>query len=309
VVVSLFKVTIEAIKGEHMDKMLEGKVAVVTGSGNGIGRAEAMGMAARGAKVVVNDIGTSYDGKGTSNSFADAVVKEIKNAGGTAIASYDSVATEKGAQGIIDTAVNNYGRIDVLVNNAGVVRDPNPVFEIPDDDWEIIIKTHLFGTFYCTRYACSFMKKQGYGRIINTSSHVGLGWKGFAAYGAAKEGIAGITRTVARDMAEFGVTCNAIRPLAAWRGSKEITQRMSINRPEDVASLVIYLGSEKADNINGCIFEVWHSHIGMFTEPPIVKKVITKESGWTPEDLAKEMPRTLTKGLTRDLMPEVLKLG
>ena len=291
-----------------MDRLLEGRVAVVTGSGNGIGRAEAIGMAARGASVVVNDIGTSYDGKGTSNSFADAVVKEIQNAGGTAVASYDSVATQKGAEGIINTAIKNYGRIDILVNNAGVVREPIPVFDTPIDDWEIIIKTHLYGTFYCTRYACSFMSKQKYGRIINTSSPVGLGWKGFTAYGAAKEGIAGLTRTVARDMAEYNITCNAIRPLAAWRGSKEISQRMAVNRPEDVASLVIYLASEKADHINGCIFEVWHGHVGIFTEPPFVKKVINKADGWTTEELAEKIPRTLTKGLTRELLPTALQL-
>lgn len=291
-----------------MDRLLEGKVAVVTGSGNGIGRAEAKGMAARGAKVVVNDIGTSYDGKGTSRSFADAVVKDIQNAGGTAVASYDSVATEKGAEGIINTAIKNFGRIDILVNNAGVVHDPLPVFDISNDRWEIIIKTHLYGTFYCTRYACSFMSKQKYGRIINTSSHVGLGWKGFAAYGAAKEGIAGLTRTVARDMAEYNVTCNAIRPLAAWRGSKEVLPRMALNRPEDVASLVIYLASEKANRINGCIFEVWHGHVGIFNEPPFVEKVINKTDGWTTEELARELPRTLTKGFTGDLVPTALKL-
>jgi len=291
-----------------MDRLLEGRVAVVTGSGNGIGRAEAKGMAARGAKVVVNDIGTSYDGKGTSRSFADAVVKDIQNAGGTAVASYDSVATEKGAEGIINTAIKNFGRIDILVNNAGVVHDPLPVFDISNDQWEIIIKTHLYGTFYCTRYACSFMSKQKYGRIINTSSHVGLGWKGFAAYGAAKEGIAGLTRTVARDMAEYNVTCNAIRPLAAWRGSKEVLPRMALNRPEDVASLVIYLASEKANRINGCIFEVWHGHVGIFNEPPFVEKVINKTDGWTTEELARELPRTLTKGFTGDLVPTALKL-
>jgi NAD(P)-dependent dehydrogenase (short-subunit alcohol dehydrogenase family) len=291
-----------------MENLLEGRVAVVTGSGNGIGRAEAIGMAARGAKVVVNDIGTSYDGKGTSNLAADAVVEQIQNAGGTAIASYGSVATEKEAEGIINTAIKNFGRIDILVNNAGIVRDPNPVFDVPDDDWESIIKTHLYGTFFCTRYACSLMSQRKYGRIINTSSHVGLGWKGFTAYGAAKEGIAGLTRTVARDMAEYNVTCNAIRPLAAWRGSKEITGKMAANRPEDVASLVIYLASEKAGHINGCIFEVWHGHVGIFNEPPVFKEEINKADGFTAEELAEEIPRTLTKGRTSDLPPTSLQL-
>ena len=291
-----------------MDKLLEGKVAVITGAGNGIGRAEAIGMAARGAKVVVNDIGTSPDGTGSSNSVADAVVETIINAGGTAVPSYDSVATEDGAKGIIDTTIENFGRIDILVNNAGIVRDPKPVFTVPNDDWESVLQTHLFGTFYCTRYACSFMSKQKYGRIINTSSHVGLGWKGFTAYGAAKEGIAGFTRTAARDMAEYNVTCNAIRPLAAWRGSKQISPKMNANQPEDVASLVIFLASEKAGNINGCIFEVWHGHVGIFNEPPVFKEDINKADGFTAEDLAEEIPKTLTKGFTSDLPETSLRL-
>ena len=292
-----------------MARLLEGRVAVVTGSGNGIGRAEAKGMAALGAKVVVDDIGTSWDGKGTSKVPADTVVKEIQDAGGTAIACYDSVATEKGAEGIINTAIKNYGRIDILVNDAGIVLDPRPVFEIPNSEWEAIIKTHLYGTFYCTRYACGFMSKQKYGRIINTSSHVGLGWEGFTAYGAAKEGIAGLTRTVARDMAKYNVTCNAIRPVAAWRGTKNMTPRVAVNRPEDVASLVVYLASEEADHINGCIFEVWHGHVGIFAEPPFVEKAINKADGWTTEELAREIPKKLTKGLTRESLPSALKLG
>ena len=201
-----------------------------------------------------------------------------------------------------------FGRIDILVNNAGIVRDPKPVFNVPNHDWESVLNTHLFGTFYCTRYACSIMSQQKYGRIINTSSHVGLGWKGFTAYAAAKEGIAGFTRTAARDMAEYNVTCNAIRPLAAWRGSKEITKSMAVNRPEDVASLVMYLASEKADHINGCIFEVRHGHVGIFNEPPVVKEEINKVDGFTAEELAEEIPRSLAKGLTRDLPPTTLQL-
>jgi NAD(P)-dependent dehydrogenase (short-subunit alcohol dehydrogenase family) len=295
--------------GDNMRKLLEGRVAVVTGAGNGIGRAEAIGLAKRGARVVVNDIGTSYDGKGTTHEAADAVVKEIKSMGNNAVANYDSVATEKGALNIIQTAIDSFGSIDVLINNAGVVREPNNIAEVPTDDWEILMKTHLYGTFYCTRAACAFMKKQGYGRIVNTSSHVGLGWKGFTAYGAAKEGIAGFTRTVARDMAEFGVTCNAIRPIAAWRGTKEKLPQVAVNKPEDVAALVVYLASEQADHINGCIFEVWRGHVGIFVEPPPVQEVLKKDGAWTTEELAKAIPQTLTKGRSREKFTEVLKLG
>jgi len=213
-----------------------------------------------------------------------------------------------GAESIIHTAIDTYGRIDVLINNAGVVREPQNISEIPFDDWDIIVKTHLYGTFFTTRCACSYMKKQEYGRIINTSSHVGLGWKGFAAYGAAKEGIAGFTRTVARDMAEYGTTCNAIRPIAAWRGTKENLPHVAVNRPEDVASLVVYLVSEQADHINGCIFEVWRGHVSLFQEPPPVQKVLQKKGSWTTEELAKAIPQTLTKDRTRQEFAEVLNL-
>ena len=291
-----------------MEKILDGRVAVVTGSGNGIGRAEAIKMAGYGAKVVINDIGTSYDGIGQSHEAADRVVEEIVSAGNIAVPNYDSVTTEQGAESLIQTAIDKFGRIDILVNNAGVVRDPKNISEVPMEDWEIVLKTHLFGTFYTTRCACKYMKKQGYGRMVNTSSHVGLGWAGFTAYSAAKEGIAGLTRTVARDMAEFGVTCNAIRPIAAWRGTKESIPRVAVNKPEDVACLVAYLVSEMADHISGCIFEVWRGHVGIFQEPPAVLHVVQKQGSWTTEELMEAVPQKLTKGQQREVFPEILKL-
>jgi NAD(P)-dependent dehydrogenase (short-subunit alcohol dehydrogenase family) len=292
-----------------MQKLLEGRVAVVTGAGNGIGQAEAIELARQGAKIVVNDIGASWDGHGNSCGPADAVVKEIRSAGGDAVANYDSVATEEGAGKIIQTAVDNYGRIDVLINNAGLVREPQGIYEFALEDWEILLKTHLFGTFYCTRRAAAFMKKQNYGRIINTASHVGLGWKGFAAYSAAKEGIVGFTRTAARDVAEFGMTCNVIRPIAAWRGTKENIPQVAVNRPEDVAGLVVYLASEQADHINGCVFEVWRGHVGIYIEPPQVQKVLKKEGFWTVEELAKAIPESLTKGRSREIFAPTFNLG
>ena len=292
-----------------MKNRLEGRVAVVTGSGGGIGRAEAMAMAKQGAKVVVNDIGTSYDGHGASNSAADAVVKEIKAAGGTAVASYGSVAVEKEAESIIQTAIDNFGRIDILVNNAGVIRDPQDIDKVTTDDWDITLKTHLYGTFFCSRQAFRYMKKQGYGRIISTSSHTGFGWRGFTHYSAVKEGITGFTRTLARDMADFGGTANAIRPLAAWRGSKEISPAMAVNTPDDVAVLVAYLASEQAGNINGRIFEVWHGHVGIFVEPPPVQEVIQKKGSFTTDELAKMIPQTLAKGLSAREFAPIMSFG
>ncbi len=288
-----------------MGEMLKGRVAVITGAGNGLGRAHALGMAAQGAKVVVNDIGTSFNGEGTSTSPADLVVETIRENGGEAVANYDSVATEEGGANIIKTAMDAFGRIDILVNNAGIIRG-GFIYKIDGADWDQMIKVHLYGTFNCTRAAVPHMMAQKYGRIINTSSHNGLGMKGGVAYSAAKEGITGFTRAVARDMAEFNVTCNVIRPIAAWRGAPLKIKEFEENRPADVAVLVVYLASEEAGHINGCIFEVYNGHVGIFEEPPPVKGVIYKDGSFTPEDLARIMPQTLTKGRTIDSLPDVL---
>ncbi|MGD1118094.1 MAG: SDR family NAD(P)-dependent oxidoreductase [Dehalococcoidales bacterium] len=306
-----------------MGDLLKGKVAVVTGAGNGLGRAEAIMMAAQGAKVVINDLGTTSDGKGTDRGPAEKVVSEIKQAGGTAVTSFASVATAEGAESIIKTAVDSFGRLDILVNNAGFNRD-RMIYNIPDEDWNAVIAVNLSGTFYCTRAACRIMKQQNYGRIISTSSHAGLGNMGQSIYSAAKEGIVGLTRTVARDMQRYGVTCNVIRPVSGTRGFKEMLQEkglreawikmwgqelaerrlkqmLELNQPEDVASLVVYLASEKADNINGCVFEVWHGHVGIYADPPPLEQVLWKEGRWTPEELTETMPSTLTKDKKHDL--------
>ena len=232
--------------------------------------------------------------------------------------------TEEGAESIIKAAIDNFGKIDVLVNNAGFTRD-RMVYNISAEEWDAIIKTNLYGTFYCTRYACAAMRQQGYGRIINTSSHAGLGNMGQASYSAAKEGVIGFTRTVARDTGRYGITCNAIRPVSGTRGFMELVKekglkdawakmwgaevaeqrlkQMQENRPEDIASLVVYLASEQSDHVNGCVFEVWHGHIGIFVDPPTVGEVLWKDGRWTPEELVKTMPETLTRGRTRELPP------
>jgi len=288
-----------------MGRMLQGKVAVITGAGSGLGRAHALGMAAEGAKVVVNDIGTSANGEGTTHDAADAVVNTIKANGGEAAACYDSVATDEGAANIIGTAIRQFGTIDILVNNAGIIRG-GAIHKVQPADWDQMIKVHLYGTFNCTRAAVPYFMEKKYGRIINTSSYNGLGMKNGVAYSAAKEGVTGFTRAVARDMAEFGVTCNVIRPIAAWRGAPLKIKEFEENRPADVAVLVVYLASEEAGPINGCVFEGYNGHVGMFQEPPPVKGVIYKDGAFTPEDLAKIMPQTLTKDRKPDDLPDVL---
>jgi NAD(P)-dependent dehydrogenase (short-subunit alcohol dehydrogenase family) len=308
-----------------MGELLKGKVAVVTGAGKGLGRAEALELAKQGANVVVNDLGAATDGSGISRGPADEVVAEIKKAGGQAAASYASVGVVDGAESIIKTAIENFGRLDILVNNAGFNRD-RMIYNTTDEEWDSVIQVNLSGTFYCTRAACRVMRQQGYGRIINTSSHAGLGNMGQANYSAAKEGIVGLTRTVARDMARYGVTCNVIRPVAGTRGfvemlkekglkdawvkmwgaelaERRLKQMLELNQPEDVAALVVYLSTPQADNVNGCCFEVWHGHIGIYVDPPPVEQVLWKDGRFTVEQLVETIPGTLTRNKVRDLPP------
>lgn len=288
-----------------MEDIFKGRVAIVTGAGNGLGRAHALALAARGAMVVVNDIGTSAHGVGTSQDHADAVVKKITDEGGSAAANYDSVADEACAQRIIDFAVERFGRLDILVNNAGIIR-ASAVDKTTTGDWDAVVKTHLYGTFFCTRAAVPVMKKQGYGRIINTSSAVGFGLINHAAYSASKEGITGFSRTMARELGKSGITCNVIRPIAAWRGTDRILHAVDVNQPEDIAPLVVYLASEQAGNVNGCIFEVWRGHVGIFVDPPPVEQVVWKDGRWTAEELLKLLPETLTRGKSRDVLPHTM---
>jgi NAD(P)-dependent dehydrogenase (short-subunit alcohol dehydrogenase family) len=290
-----------------MGNMLKGRVAVITGAGNGLGRADAVNFAAQGARVVVNDLGTSADGYGASQNDADQVVERIRKAGGVAVANYASVATEEGAKSIIQQAIDEFGRIDILINNAGIIRHQD-IDKIITDDWDLMVKTHLYGMMYCTRAATAYMKKQNYGRILCTSSHIGLGFPCQASYSTVKEGIVGFARTVAREMAQHGTTCNILRPIAVWRGPgpKIKDPAYEVNKPEDVAELATYLVSEAADHINGCIFEVFHGHVGIFVEPPPVAKVIRKDGTWTAEELAKAIPKELTAGRSREVFPNTL---
>ena len=301
-----------------MGDRLKGKVAIVTGSGRGIGRAEALALAAEGAKIVVNDLGAASDGSGASASPADAVCQEIKKLGGEAVPNFDSVATWAGGENIVKTAIDKFGRIDILVNNAGILRD-KMVFNMTEEEWDIILKIHLYGHFYCTRAAAPYMRQQRWGRIINTSSIAGLGNMGQANYSAAKEGIVGFTRTVARDMGKYGVTCNALRPnaatrmtvtdelMAAWKkrfvdsgGSDESQFKAMIDKlvlsstPEHIAPVVVWLATEEAANVNGATFFISGNEIGIYAEPAVTQK-ITKEKGfWSVDELVNITPKELT---------------
>lgn len=299
-----------------MGKRLEGKVAIVTGAGRGIGRAEALALAKEGARVVVNDLGGGPAGGGASANPADDVVAEIKKLGGIAVANYDSVSAVDGAEHIIKTALDKFNKLDILVNNAGILRD-RMIFNMTDEEWDIIIKIHLYGQFYCSRAACRIMRQQKYGRIINTSSEAGLGHVGQTNYSAAKEGIVGLTRSIARDLGPYGVTCNAIRPRAATRltinpeihaawermGRHDLVEQSTKLLPEDVASFVAYLATDEAANINGCVFVVGSDGIGLYPEPVPVK-MIYQPNGFSIDELCEFVPRTLAQGLVNPAPPK-----
>lgn len=291
-----------------MGQRLKDRVAVVTGAGRGIGRGIALLLAQEGAAVVVNDLGGAIDGSGASSGPADEVVATIKAAGGRAIANADSVAEFGAAESIINTAVKEFGRIDILINVAGILRD-RMIFNLSEEDWDAVVKVHLKGTFNCVRHASVQMRQQKFGRIVNFSSTSGLyGNSGQANYGAAKDGIAGLTRVVSRDLGKYGVTVNAIAPVAATRMTATVSDKARETRakrgisagapaiqmrmePEDVAPMVVYLTTDNAKDINGQTFLIRGGVISLLNYPAPAR-TITKLGRWTPAEIAAIFPST-----------------
>jgi NAD(P)-dependent dehydrogenase (short-subunit alcohol dehydrogenase family) len=282
--------------------MLEGKVAVVTGAGRGIGREIAMLLAKEGAKVVVNDFGGREDGTGGESKVADDVVKEIKDAKGTAVPNYDSVITMESGKRIIQTAVEKFGKLDILVNNAGILRD-RMIFNMTEEEWDGVIAVHLKGTFACSRAAVGLMREQRSGRIINFTSTAGLvGNVGQANYAAAKLGIVGFTKVLALDMAKYNVTANSISPFAWTRligtiptetdAQKRRVEKLKRMSPADIAPLVAYLASDEAQYVTGQIFGVRGKEIFIFSQPRPVRSIHHSE-GWTPSRLSEMFKGTI----------------
>ena len=234
----------------------DGKVAVITGAGGGLGRQHALLLANRGALVVVNDLGGSVDGTGSSSSAAQKVVDEIKAAGGEAVANYDSVATVEGGESIVKTAIDTFGRIDIVINNAGILRDKS-FHNMTSDLVDPVIDVHLKGAFNVTRPAWLHMREQGYGRIVSTSSAAGIfGNFGQTNYGAAKMGLVGFTRVLAVEGAKYNIKANAIAPLALTRMTEDIMGPLGEKlAPELVSPITAWLAHEDCD-VSGEVYSV-----------------------------------------------------
>lgn len=281
--------------------MLDGKVAVVTGAGRGIGRGEALMLAAEGAKVVVNDVGGEWDGSGRDPRPASEVVEEIRSAGGEAVGHYEDISETDGARGAIGLALETWGRIDCLVNNAGILRD-RMVFNMSIEEWDAVMKVHLRGTFLCTQTVCAHWRERSKageevtGRIVNTSSTSGLlGNAGQSNYGAAKAGIAGFTQIVAMEMARYGVTVNAIAPGARTRMTEKTFGELAVPEgqfdpldPENIAPLVAYLCSDEASRINGQVFGITGGLVQLYQGWTPVSQ-LEKDARWEPKELADRM--------------------
>lgn len=301
---------------------LIGKRAIVTGAGRGIGRCEALLFARQGAKVVVSDIGTDSEGASTALKLAD----EITAAGGQAVPTTDSVATLEGAQRTIDAAVQSFGGLDILVNNAGL-RAGNPINKLTEEQWHSVLDSHLKATFAMIKFAVPVFKRQGGGVIVNTGSEAGLGMIFNSAYAAAKEGIAGLTRSVAREQGRFGIRCNMIRPRATvntgggewgtqvfrkwapmvramgryWMGDRGLSGFKHPAHPEKVAELVVWLCTNTAVNINGRSFYVAGEEVGLWSEPELIRNLV-RPGGWDLDSLDEFAVEAMTADLTNQFL-------
>ncbi len=286
---------------------LDGKVALVTGAGGGLGRAHALLLAKEGAAVVVNDLGGDRHGQGSGTSMADGVVDEIKAAGGQAAPHYGSVTNDDDAKGMVTTAVETFGRLDILINNAGILRDKS-FKNISDDEWDIVIDVHLRGTYLCTKHAWQHMLEQGEGgRIVMTSSTSGLiGNFGQTNYGAAKAGIAGFMRVLALEGIKYGITVNVLAPGALSRMTEDIMpdipdldKRMA---PEKVSPTVVWLCTEEAAKVTGRQFCVTGNRTSLLSwQVDVLAEKDNLDEPWSVDDIGEQLSASM------DSWPKLLK--
>ena len=293
-----------------MDPRLAGKVAIVTGSGQGIGKAIALELAREGAKVVTNS-----RKPGSKGGDAETAAKEIADMHGEAIPFFGSVSDFEVAGKLVQAAVDKFGRLDIMVNNAGSDA-PHMIWNMTEEEWDLSVDSYLKGTFNTCRFACGVMREQKWGRIVNTTSTAWLGTVGHCNYGAAKAGVVGLTRSVAREIGRYGVTCNAYAPTASTRfsASEEIQagfkkryeaglmtkerfeELTNLPGPETVAPFIVYLCTDAAADINGQVFDVTGNNIAMYSEP-VKGKMITKGEGtWSVDELIAQVPGILLPG-------------
>jgi NAD(P)-dependent dehydrogenase (short-subunit alcohol dehydrogenase family) len=280
--------------------LLDGKVAIVTGAGRGLGREEALALAAEGARVIVNDIGVSVAGEGNDKTPAASVVDDIKRAGGTAVANYEDIADWQGAERSIQQAYDTWGQLDILVNNAGVLRD-RMNFNMSEDEFDLVMKVHCKGHFSMIRHACTrwreAAKQSGhvYGRVINTSSEAGLmGSAGNSNYAMAKAAIAALTISIAREMGKYGVTSNFIAPRARTRMTDTMPNHSMFAKPETgldafhpawPAQLVVFLASEAASDLNGQGFIVWGGAVALVSGWHQLNLISDNDKAFSAKDL------------------------
>lgn len=276
-------------------RMMQDKVVVVTGAGGGIGRDMALALAAEGAKVIVNDIGTSTNGEGTDAGPAQKVVQEIQAAGGQAAASTDSVADAAGAGRIVQSALDHFGRIDGVINNAGILRD-RFFHKMSLDEWDAVIKVHLYGSYYMSRAAANHFKEQESGAFVHMTSTSGLiGNLGQANYSAAKLGLVALSKSIALDMQKFNVRSNCIAPFAWSRMISSIptdtpaqqarVAKLQQMTPSKIAPLAVYLLSDAAREVNAQVFAVRNNEIFVMSQPRPLRSVHRGE-GWSPQFIA-----------------------
>ncbi|MBI5289872.1 MAG: SDR family oxidoreductase [Chloroflexi bacterium] len=292
-----------------MGNRLEGKVAIVTGGGRGIGRGECLALASEGARIVVNDFGGSAAGTGGEQGPADQVVAEVKKLGSDAVANYDNVSDFAAGDRMVQQALDKFGRLDIVVNNAGILRD-KMIFNMTEEEWDIVLAVHLKGHFNLSKHAAVVFRQQRSGVFVHTASESGLGNRGQANYASAKEGIVGLSRTLARDMGGYGVRSNAIRPRAGTRlvisdemreaaqkggaagmaGFQALEAFGKANNPDAVGPFVTWLCTDAAANVNGRDFMVSGPLIGLYSLPEITTK-ITAEGGhiWSVDELEGKM--------------------
>ena len=304
---------------------LEGRVAIVTGAGRGIGKAVAELMAEEGAKVVVNDLGSNLDGSGISKQPAEEVVEGIKDKGGDAVSNADSVSEFNSSKQIINCALDNFGRLDILVNCAGILRD-RMIFNMTEEEWDLVLQVHLYGAFNMVRNVVPHMIKNRYGRIVLFSSGSGLGASGQGNYAAAKEGMVGFTRAVSKELEQYNIMVNAVYPGGSTRMTDTVPQSTTELRqqqreavglavvnpsepppeyrdPANNAPKVVYLSSEAAEGITGQVFGTSGWALSLYSPRHVIKS-IHKDGKWTLDELDKLVPISLGSGLVNPVPVE-----